>query len=150
MAGSNGSLLSLTRSWIIGYCVIEKDDTCELLYIVVDAYRYLLWNQKTPSFLSLLLVVQLLSHIRLFTTPWTTACQAPLPSTVSQSLFKFMSIESVMPSNHFILCCPLLSYPSLNPTDFCLAGFLPLKPVRKEESSFSSHLKILCVLGATL
>ena len=48
-------------------------------------------------------------------TPWTTACQAPLSSTVSRSLFKFMSIESVMPSNHLILCRPLFLLPSIFP-----------------------------------
>ena len=47
--------------------------------------------------------------------PWTAACQAPLPSTISWSLFKFMSIESVMLSNHLILCCPLLLLPSIFP-----------------------------------
>ena len=52
--------------------------------------------------------VQLLSHLRLFATPWTTAYQASLSFTNSQSLLKLMSIESVMPSNHLILCCPLL------------------------------------------
>ena len=49
-------------------------------------------------------------------TPWTAAHQAPLSSTISQSLLKFMSIESVMPSNHFILCCPLLLPPSIFPS----------------------------------
>ena len=44
----------------------------------------------------------------LFVTPWTAAHQSPLSSTVSQSLIKFVSFESVMPSNHLILCCPLL------------------------------------------
>ena len=53
-------------------------------------------------------VVQSLSHVRLFGTPWTTACQAYLSFTISQSLLKLMSIESVKPSNHLILCCPLL------------------------------------------
>ena len=53
-------------------------------------------------------VVQSLSHVRLFGTPWTTACQASLSFTISQSLLKLMSIESVKPSNHLILCCPLL------------------------------------------
>ena len=48
-------------------------------------------------------------------TPWTTACQAPLSSSVSRSLFKFMSIESVMPSNHLILCRPLFLLPSIFP-----------------------------------
>ena len=50
---------------------------------------------------------------RLFPKRWTVAHQAPLSSTISQSLFKFMAIESVMPSNHLILCCPLLLLPSI-------------------------------------
>ena len=52
--------------------------------------------------------VQSLSHVQLFVTPWTVARQASLPFTISQSLLKLMSIESVMPSNHLILCPPLL------------------------------------------
>ena len=60
-------------------------------------------------------VVQLLSCVRLFVTPWTAACQAPLSSTVSQSLLKLMFMESVMPSNHPILCHPLLLPPSIFP-----------------------------------
>ena len=60
-------------------------------------------------------VVQLLSYVRLFVTPWTTACQASLSFTISQSLFKLMSIESVIPSNHLILCGPLLLLPSIFP-----------------------------------
>ena len=61
-------------------------------------------------------VVQSLSHLRLFATSWTSACQSSLPFTISQSLFKFMSIESVMLSNHLILCCPLLFLPSVFPS----------------------------------
>ena len=57
--------------------------------------------------------VQLLSHVRLFATPWTAARQASLSITNSQSPPKHMSIESVMPSNHLILCCPLLLLPSI-------------------------------------
>ena len=57
--------------------------------------------------------VQLLSHVQLFVTPWTAACQASLSITNSRSLLKFMSIESVMPSNHLIICCPLLLPPSI-------------------------------------
>ena len=60
-------------------------------------------------------VVQSLSAVQLFVTPWTAACQAPLSFTVSQSLPKSMSIESVMLSNHLILCCPLLLLPSVFP-----------------------------------
>ena len=61
--------------------------------------------------------VQSLSHIQLFATPWTTACQASLSITNSWSLLTLMSIESVMPSNHLILChpllLPLLNFPSI-------------------------------------
>ena len=57
--------------------------------------------------------VQSLSHVRLFATPWTAAHQAFLSFTNSQSLLKIMSIESVMPSNHLILCRPLLLLPSI-------------------------------------
>ena len=58
--------------------------------------------------LFVVVVVQSLGHIQLFVTPWTATCQAPLSSTVSQSLFKFMSIESVILSNYLTLCHPLL------------------------------------------
>ena len=60
--------------------------------------------------------VQLLSHIQLFATPWTAARQASLSITNSQSPPKLMSIELVMPSNHHILCCPLLLLPSIFPS----------------------------------
>ena len=59
--------------------------------------------------------VQLLSCVRLFATPWTAACQASLSITSSQSLLKLMSIKLVMPSNHTILCHPLLLLPSVFP-----------------------------------
>ena len=59
--------------------------------------------------------VQLLSQVRLFATPWTTAHQASLSITNFRSLLKFMSVESVMPSNHLILCHPLLLLPSISP-----------------------------------
>ena len=57
--------------------------------------------------------VQWLSHVRLFVTPWTAACQASLSITNSRSLLKLMSIELVMPSNHLIFCHPLLLLPSI-------------------------------------
>ena len=60
--------------------------------------------------------VQSLSPVRLFATPWTAACQASLSITNSRSLLKLMSIESVMPSSHLILCCPLLLPPSIPPS----------------------------------
>ena len=58
----------------------------------------------------------MLSHVRLFVIPWTTAHQASLSITNSQSLLKLMSMESVMPSNHLILCHPLLLTPSIFPS----------------------------------
>ena len=60
--------------------------------------------------------VQLLSHVQLFASPWIAACQASLSITSSQSLLKLMSIKSVMPSNHLILCHPLLLPPSVFPS----------------------------------
>ena len=60
--------------------------------------------------------VQSLSRVQLFATPWTTACQASLSITNSWSPPKPMSIESVMPSNYLILCCPLLLLPSIFPS----------------------------------
>ena len=57
----------------------------------------------------------MLSHVWLFANPWTGACQAPLSSTVSRSLLKFIPIKSVMPSNHLILCYPLLLLLSIFP-----------------------------------
>ena len=60
--------------------------------------------------------VQSLSHVQLFATPWTTARQASLSITNSQSLLKLMSIKLVMPSNHLILCLPVLLLPSIFPS----------------------------------
>ena len=60
--------------------------------------------------------VQSLSWVQLFATPWSAACQASLSITNSQSLLKLMFIQSVMPSNHLILCCPLLLSPSIFPS----------------------------------
>ena len=63
-----------------------------------------------------MVVVQLLSHAQLFATPWTAALQASLSFTISQNLFKLMSMGSMMPSNHLVLCHPLLLLPSIFPS----------------------------------
>ena len=60
--------------------------------------------------------VRSLSHVRLFVTPWTAARWASLSVSNSWSLLKLLSIKSVMPSNHLILCCPLLIPPSIFPS----------------------------------
>ena len=76
------------------------------------------WGRKKQLFknsyvIILLLVFQLLSHVQFFVTPWTVARQASLSFTMSWSLLKLLSLESVMPSNHLILCCPRLLLPSV-------------------------------------
>ncbi|XDA81883.1 hypothetical protein R6Z07F_011814 [Ovis aries] len=73
-------------------------------------------NLRHADDTTLISSVQSLSCVRLFAAPWTAAHQASLSITNSQSLLKLMSIESVMPSNHLILCHPLLLLPSICPT----------------------------------
>ena len=68
------------------------------------------------SIAGIFLVVELLSSVQLFETPWTAAHLASLSFTIFQSLLKLMSIESMMPSNHLILCHPLLLLPSIFPS----------------------------------
>ena len=82
-----------------------------------------------PTLTTIHVVFQSLSHIQLFATPWTIACQASLSFTVSQSLLRFMSIELVMPSNHLILCRPLLLLPSVFPRIRVFSSELTL-PIR--------------------
>ena len=84
-------------------------------------------------------LVQSLSHVRLFVTPWTAAYQASLSITNSQSLLKLMSFELVMPSNHHILCCPLLLLPSifLNIRVFSKESFICNRWPKYWSSSFS-------------
>ena len=77
----------------------------ELVYLLTESF----WLLQFSS-------VQSLSRVQLFATPWTAACQASLSITNSWSLLKLMSIESVMPFNHLILCCPLLLLPSIFPS----------------------------------
>ena len=75
-------------------------------------FHSLLWFTQWKALSS----VQSLSHVWLFATPWTAACQASLSITNSRSLLKLMSITSVMPSNHLILCRPLFLLPSIFPS----------------------------------
>ena len=83
--------------------------------------------------------VQSLSRVRLFATPRTAACQASLSITNSWSLFKLMPIESVMPSNHLILCHPLLLSPSIFPSIrvFSNESILPIRWPKYWRFSFS-------------
>ena len=74
-----------------------------------------------------LLLLSHFSHVQLFATPWTAALQASLPITNSRILLKLVSTKSVMPSNHLILCCPLLLLPSIFPSirSFPMSQFFP-------------------------
>ena len=86
--------------------------------------------------------VQSLSCVRLFVTPWTVARQAFLSITNSQSLLKLMSIKSVLPSNHLILCCPLLLLPSMFPSIKVFSNESVL-PIRWQSIRFSASASIL-------
>ena len=84
----------------------KESDTTEQLYLFIFVIcSSIRWSS-----------VQSLSRVWIFETPWTAAHQASLSITNSQSPPKPMSIESVMPSNHLILCCPLLLLPSIPPS----------------------------------
>ena len=71
------------------------------------------WHFITKRYHHDFVVVQSLSHVQLFATPWTAACQASLSFTISWSLLKLMFDELVIPTNHLILCHPLLLLPSI-------------------------------------
>ena len=84
---------------------------CVVISMNSESYGVLLcWQQHQGS------SVQSLSHVQLFATPWITAHQASLSITISWSSLKLMSIESVMPSSHLILCRPLLLLPPISPS----------------------------------
>ena len=87
-------------------------------------------------------VTSALSHVPLFVTPWTTAYQASLSITNTQSLLKLMSVKSTMPSNHLILCCPLLLLPSIPPSTrvFSNESFLYIRWPKIWSFSFSISL----------
>ena len=89
--------------------VEDRKASCAAVHGVTNSWSWLS-DWKTIS------SVQLLSHVWLLVTPSTAACQAPLSITNSQSLLKFMSIKSVMPSNHLILCHPFFLLPSIFPS----------------------------------
>ena len=94
-------------------------------------------------FFSLVVVViQSLSCVRLFLTPWTDAHQASLFFIISQNLLKFMSIESVILSNHFILCHPLLLLPSVFPSIRIFFSESSLRIRWPKSLSFASVLSV--------
>ena len=111
------------------YNLMHSISTCR------DTHVWFWWNWKCEMihFISSWCLqfssVQLLSHVRLFVTPWTAVCQSSLSITNTWSLLKLMSIELVMPSNHLILCHPLLFPPSIFPSIKVFSSELAL-PIR--------------------
>ena len=108
---------------------VEGDELRVLLYIPsfpslrqgISVIVYFPWKKRCPMILTNLTYyqfssVQLLSCVQLFATPWIAACKASLSITNSQSSLRFMSIESVMPSSHLILCRLLLLLPPIPPS----------------------------------
>ena len=92
------------------------------------------------SVFSFIVVVQALSRVQVFATPWTAAHQASLSFTISLSLLKLLSVESVMPSNHLILCRPLLLLPSIFPNIrvFSSESALPVRGPKYWSFSFNN------------
>ena len=79
-------------------------------------FTVIMYGCKSWTIKKAVVIVQSLSRVQLFATPWTAARQASLSITNSRSSLKLMSIQSVMPSNHLILCRPLLLLPSIFPS----------------------------------
>ena len=99
--------------------VRKSTSGCRVKRTEISTFKRYLHSHVYCSIFRVAKIVQFssaLSCVRLFVTPWTTARQASLSITKSQSLPKLMSIESVMPSNHLILCRPLLRLPSIFPS----------------------------------
>ena len=103
---------------------VENTDSTEMLRGISNYWNESSWRITDSSiefrFLKNIIlkvvfgvVVQSVSHVRLFATPWTAECQASLSFTISWSLLKLMSTKAVMPSNHLVLCHPLLLHPLL-------------------------------------
>ena len=127
MVGGEGKIGSLG---LVDAITLEWINNKVLLYSTGNNIQYILWLTRIERIWKRIYIyvqlshfalqkkfssVQSLTHVQLFTTPWTTARQASLSITNSQTLLKLMSIESVMPSNHLILCRPLLLLPSILP-----------------------------------
>ena len=91
------------------------------------------------AILNLVIVIQSLSSVWLFATPWSSAHQTSLSFTISWSLLKLMFLESVMPSNHLIPCCPCLLLPSICPRIrvFSNESFIPFRWPKYWSFSFS-------------
>ena len=125
------------------YFHFEIRDEHNIFLILYTIYLCIFKYKCVSIFLSLLIYiftsVLSLSHVQLFVTPWTAARLASLSITNSQSLLKLMSINSVMPSGHLILYCPLLLLPAIFPSTrvFSKESVLHIRWPKYWSSSFS-------------
>ena len=107
----------LSKEW---YRHVKKDLIFLLLYWLNDYYESIICKHKHKMRILIdvlhFVVVQSLSNVWLFATSWNAARQVSLSFTISQSWLQLMSIESVIPSSHLVLCCPLLLLPSIFPS----------------------------------
>ena len=103
--------LDLLQPWCPSSCskLISVSGPLHLLYSLLG---HLSAGHHSVDFV----IVQLISRVHLFATPWTATCQTSLSFTISQSFLKLMSIELVMPPNHLILCRPILLLPLIFPS----------------------------------
>ena len=121
-SGCHCLLQSTQQTASIFFYEILRKATCWIRFkynLMTISQNHWQWQsivKKTEIIVILYSSVLSLHHVQLFVTPWIAARQASLPTTNSRSLLKFMSIKSVMPSSHLILCRPLLLLPPIRPS----------------------------------
>ena len=124
MKETNNNNNNKKNSWLQSWLPFFQEITSSDAMMIKSKFHHTKSNNSNLPFGVFAMVVawvhfssvQSLSRVRLFATPWTAACQASLSITYPWSPPKPMSTESVMPSNHLILCCPLLLLPPIPPT----------------------------------
>ena len=144
IAESYGSFFFLSFS--TNFCTVIHRNCTNLHFH--EQCRRLSCSPHLLQHLLFVVVVQWLSHFRLFATPWTVAHQASLSFTISWSLLKLRSIDSVLPSKHLVLCWPPLLLPSILPSIRVFSNKLALCMVAKvleiqlQDQSFQSIFRI--------
>ena len=136
---SPSHVLTLTQEKFDLLSLASVSFTCKMIKLFVRN-RFL--GEVLQSCMYSVQFVQSLSRVWLFATPWTTVCQASLSITNSRSLPTPMSIESMMPSNHLIFCCPLLLLPSIFPSISVFSNQLAVRIRLSKYWSFSFNISL--------
>ena len=124
--------------YLINSVCIGRINTFVCMFIILHSFQIDMLNKIHQAWDFTLTSVQSLSRVQIFAAPWTAACQASLSITNSWSSFKLMHIESVMPSNYLVFCCP----PLLLPSSFPASGSFPMSQF------FASGSKSIGVLAS--